>query len=121
MKNKFPSINSIRRKKWFSIGLLTALAAVLISSCRCSNKNGSKQLMGSGFGISGATLLVNNLKATRNYYADTLGFDIPKPDEFDTVFDAHISTSIHFADFSSLEFLSVIDTATVDSANTFIK
>ena len=111
----------IRRKKWFSVGLLTALMAVLISSFSCSNKNGSKQLMGAGYGISGATLLVKNLKATRDYYADTLGFDMPEPDKFDTVFDAGISTSIDFADFASLEFLSVADTAAVKAKHAFIK
>src|SRR6187402_377577 len=88
MKNKFPGIILIRMKSWFSAGLLTVLAAILILSSSCSSKNGSKQLMGSGYGINNTTLLVNDLKATRKYYADTLGFDMPKPDKFDTVFDA---------------------------------
>jgi cbb3-type cytochrome c oxidase subunit III len=121
MKNNFPGITLIRAKKWFSVGALIALAGILILSGSCSNKNGSKQLMGSGYGISNTTLLVNDLKTTRKYYADTLGFDMPKPDKFDTVFDAGISTSIYFSDFSSMEFLSVADTTTVEPEHAFIK
>ncbi len=43
MKSIFPNFNLIRRRKWFSIGLTTALAAGLISSCSFFDKNGSKK------------------------------------------------------------------------------
>jgi cbb3-type cytochrome c oxidase subunit III len=119
MKNDF-STNLSPGKKWFSIGLLTALLALLISSCS-SDSTGSKKLMGLGFGLSSATLLVNDLKAARDYYSDSLGFDMRKPDEFDTVFNVGITTSIYFPDLSTLDFLSVADTANVKSEHAFIK
>src|SRR6478609_9551760 len=100
MKNKFQNVILVRTRNRFSAALLTALAGVLILSGSCSDKNGSRQLMGSGYGVANTTLLVNNLKATRDYYADTLGFDVPKPDKFDTVFNNGRRTTIHFADFS---------------------
>src|SRR6187551_1701187 len=121
MKNNFPGITLIRTKKWFSVGLPPVLAVVFISFGSCSDNNGSKQLMGSGYGINGTTLLVNDLKTTRDYYADTLGFDMPKPDKFDTVFSSGRSTTIHFADFSSMEFISIADSAAVESKYAFIK
>jgi len=78
--------------------------------------------MGSGHGIISATLLVNDLKKTRDYYADTLGFEMPTPDKFDTdLFDGAVTTSINFADYSMLEFLSVADTAVVKSRYAYIE
>jgi cbb3-type cytochrome c oxidase subunit III len=120
MKNKFPASSLINKNKWFSIGLLTTMVAVLISSCS-SDSSGSKKLMGLGFGLSSATLLVNDLKAARDYYSDSLGFDMRKPDKFDTVFDVGITTSIYFPDLSTLDFLSVADSATVKSEHAYIK
>jgi cbb3-type cytochrome c oxidase subunit III len=119
MKSKFLG-SLIRKNKWFSTGLLAAMIAVFISSCT-PDSTGSQKLMGLGFGISSATLLVNDLKAAREYYADSLGFDMPKPDKFDTIFDAGISTSIYFPDLSTIEFLYVADTARVKNEHAFIK
>jgi hypothetical protein len=61
------------------------------------------------------------LKAARDYYSDSLGFDMRKPDKFDTVFNVGITTSVYFPDLFTLEFLSVADTAAVKSEHAFIK
>lgn len=101
--------------------LLSIVLALIIVGCSSPGKDTAKKLLGSGHGISNITLLVNNLKVARDYYTDTLGFDLPKPDEFDTVYNAALATAINFADFSVLEFLSVPDTVAIESKYAFVK
>lgn len=120
MKNRFLSINLIRLKTNFSIPFVLLFIVVFFSSCSSDQAN-TKNLLGIGYGIGNATILVKNLSAARNYYADTLGFTMPKPGKFDTIFNAGVTASIDFPDFSSLEFLSIADTAIVESQYSFIK
>lgn len=124
MNYNFAEIIFIWWKKWFpsALSILLLFFLVFLSSCSPDNQDGSKKLLGSGYGISTATLLVHDLKKARDYYADTLGFAMPTPDKFDDdLFSGAETTAIDFADYSSLEFLSVADTAVVESKYEFIK
>lgn len=70
----------------------------------------SDALFGQGYGLDKATLIVKNLKSARDYYADTLGFDVPKVENFEKgINDGSIFTNIQFADFSILQLLSIED------------
>ena len=70
-------------------------------------------------GISGASLLVQNLDSTRNYYTKVLGFKMPEKFE-KGLYDGTLSAAISFPDFSSFELLSIKDTALVAAKHSFI-
>jgi catechol 2,3-dioxygenase-like lactoylglutathione lyase family enzyme len=93
----------------------------IFSSCTTSEPIDGYPLLGAGNGINNATLIVNDLKSTRDYYADTLGFDLPDTDEFNKgVIDGTITTSIGFPDMSSLELLALEDSLVSPSTPSFI-
>ncbi len=124
MKSPLTEINFTRLGNYCPISFFTLPLLFLFSfsSCTSDNKEGSKNLFGLGYGISSTTLLVNDLKAARNYYADTLGFTMPSADEFNKgIFDGAFTTSIDFPDFSSIEFLSVADSVVVERKYAFIE
>lgn len=103
----------------------TALFIVfgLISSCtfKQDKELTNNLLLGAGFGINSATLIVKNLDSTRNYYAEVLGFDMPLPEKFEEgIYKGTLSASVYFPDLSSLEFLSVKDTGLVAAKHSFI-
>ncbi|MES2796481.1 MAG: c-type cytochrome [Bacteroidota bacterium] len=70
----------------------------------------NKQLLGDGFGLNGATIIVKNLDKARNYFADTLGFSMPPATRFENgIYDNTRTASIFFADFSTFDLLANID------------
>lgn len=81
-------------------------------SCSTQQQDESGSLLGKGFGISDVTLLVQDLDSARNYYAEVLGFEMPKPEAFEKgAYEGTRSAKVLFANFATLEFLSVNDTA----------
>ncbi|MEO6550048.1 MAG: c-type cytochrome [Ferruginibacter sp.] len=92
-----------------------------ISSCSSKQEKEltSSRLLGAGFGISGATLIVKDLDSTRKYYAKVLGFKMPE--KLDKgIYDGTLSASVSFADWSAFELLSVNDTGRVAVKDSFI-
>ena len=105
--------------------LPSALFALLIfiSSCATKEKekSGDSRLLGAGFGIASTTIIVKNLDSARNYYFNSLGFNMPPRKRFKKViYEGTLSASLEFADWSVLELLSVKDTATVAAKHPFI-
>ena len=96
----------------------------IISSCTTDQSEYTKisyRLMGAGNGLNKSTFIVNDLKKTRDYYADTLGFDIPKADKFKKgSFDGVITTRINFPGMTSIEFLSIEDSLVTNNTPSFI-
>lgn len=82
-------------------------------SCTKKQPNDSpinKQLLGDGFGLNGATIIVKNLDKARNYFADTLGFSMPPAARFENgIYDNTRTASIFFADFSTFDLMANID------------
>lgn len=103
----------------------TALCIVfgLLSACtsKTDKKLNNSRLLGTGFGINSATMIVKNLDRTRNYYAEVLGFDMPPPEKFEEGdYVGTRSAFVYFPDLSSLELLSVKDTGLVAAKHSFI-
>jgi len=92
-----------------------------ISSCtsRQDKELDNRPLLGAGFGIGSATLIVKDLDTTRNYYAKVLGFKMPEKFQ-NGFYDGTLSASVSFPDFSSIELLSVKDTALLATKHSFI-
>lgn len=68
----------------------------------------NKNLMGQGTGVNKLFFAVNNLKKTRDFYADTLGFRLPEANSFgQSNFDGVTTANAKFADMSSIEFMQV--------------
>ncbi|MEO6685584.1 MAG: c-type cytochrome [Dyadobacter sp.] len=81
----------------------------------------NSRLLGAGYGINSATLLVQNLDSARNYYAKVLGFNMPLPEKFDKgIDDGTVGVSVNFPDLSSIELLSLKDPALVAEKHPFI-
>ncbi|HVG13685.1 MAG TPA: hypothetical protein VM935_01955, partial [Chitinophagaceae bacterium] len=96
---------------------------VILSSCtsKQDKKVDTTKLLGTGFGISGATLVVKDLDSTRNYYSKVLGFTMPLPEKFQKgTYEGTLSASVSFPDWSSFELLSVKDTGLVAAKHSFI-
>ncbi|KAA5542916.1 c-type cytochrome [Adhaeribacter rhizoryzae] len=103
----------------------TALFILLgfISSCtpKQDKELNTSLLLGAGFGINSATLIIQDLDSARNYYAKVLGFNMPLPEKSQKgIYDGTLSASVSFPDWSSLELLSVKDTALVTAKHSFI-
>ena len=78
-------------------------------------------LLGEGLGISNVTVLVQNLDSARNYFTDVLGFNMPKPKDFQNgMYEGTLSVSLAFATFSSFELSGVKDTAVVAAKYPYI-
>lgn len=94
---------------------------VFISSCtyRADKEPAYSPLLGAGFGISSATVIVKDLDSTRNYYQKVLGFKMPEKFQ-KGMYDSTISASVSFADFSALELISVKDSGQVKKWPAFI-
>lgn len=97
--------------------LLFIVLLVAISSCISEKEK--PYLMGDGYGINNATLLVNDLESARAYYKDTLGFDVPDDNQI-SPFEGTKGLSIYFPDMSSLEILSLDDSVSDDQKPAFI-
>jgi cbb3-type cytochrome c oxidase subunit III len=100
------------------IHFVSFIAFTTFSACSLENKE-EPYLLGLGHGISSSTLFVNDLEATRNYFKDTLGFDVSDKVEKGTI-DGTLVSSISFADMSSFEILSLNDTLKNESMPSFV-
>jgi mono/diheme cytochrome c family protein/rhodanese-related sulfurtransferase/catechol 2,3-dioxygenase-like lactoylglutathione lyase family enzyme len=118
--------NATAEKRYTSALLKTIAILAILVSASCANneteaikKNYS--LVGIGHGLHAATLMVNDLNRTRDFYTDTLGFKMAETAKFEKgFFDGTLVTSINFPDASKLDFLSVEDSLITDSPPTFI-
>jgi cbb3-type cytochrome c oxidase subunit III len=114
-------------KKWRSISLRTALLFFLGFHLSCVSEPAEKLsddhfLMGSGYGIHSSVLLVKDLESTQKYFSEVLGFNISKRNQSEKgVIEGTISTVINLPDMSSLELLSVEDSARTNSESSFIQ
>ncbi|QJW90667.1 c-type cytochrome [Spirosoma taeanense] len=91
----------------------------------CTSKQGKQltdsPLLGAGFGINSATLIVQDLDSARNYYVKVLGFTMPSPEKFEKgTYEGTLSAYARFPDQSSIELLSVKDTGLVAKKHSFI-
>ena len=101
----------------------SALLILSVTICSCTSKQEVKpengRLLGAGFGIGGATLIVKDLDSTRNYFTKVLGFKMPEKFQKGS-YDGTISASVSFAEGSSMELLSLKDTGLVAIKHSFI-
>ena len=108
----------------FNLRASLLLFLVIISSCSTDPNEAVKDgypLLGAGFGLDKSTLLVKDLKRTRDFYADSLGFDIPDSDKFKNGFyDGSVITTVRFPDMSSIEFLAIEDSLATSNTPSFI-
>src|SRR5690348_6461579 len=101
---------------------------VIVSSCTLKpdkkaeeKEPDSSLLLGAGFGITNATLIVQNLDSARSYYTKVLGFHMSKPDTSQKeIYDGTRSASVNFPDWSSIVLLSVKDTGQAAAKHPFI-
>ena len=93
----------------------------IVSSCSTKQDEELKDspLLGEGFGISTATILVKDLDSTRNYFTKVLGFKMPEKFQ-KGIYDGTLSAAVSFADFSAIELLSLNDTGKVVPKDSFI-
>lgn len=122
-------INSFSVKTYingFSSRLIMSflLATVLLSSCSKENVKYTKMpypLLGDGIGLEKAIFLVKDLKKTRDYFADTLGFEMRKSDAFRKgQFEGTITADINFPDLTSIEFFALQDSLITKNTPSFI-
>lgn len=104
-----------------SIYTALVILAGFISACtsRPEKEIDTKPLLGDGLGISGATLIVQNLDSARNYYSKVLGFKMPEKFE-KGIYEGTLSAAVSFPDLTSLELISIKDTALVKAKHSFI-
>lgn len=70
--------------------------------------------MGRGFGISNTTLFVQDIKNARDYFVDTLGFNIRHKNSFGVgIFGGTTSLPISLPDMSSIDLIAANDTISV--------
>ncbi len=93
--------------KIVSLLSILLLSGILLLGCPLEESE-KPFLLGQGIGINSATLMVNDLEAARNYFSDTLGFNINRSAE-PGVFEGSMTTSIAFGDMSAFELLAVDD------------
>lgn len=114
-------------KKWKNIAYLMALMlmTIFISDCASDDAKVNQEnngLMGSGFGIQEATLMVQNLDSVHRFYSEVLGFDIRIPEEYEKgIYEGSIGNAIMFPDMSSLQFLSLEDSVMTGNDTSYIK
>ncbi len=96
-----------------------------ISSCtygKAETIDRSAALMGSGYGISSTTLLVQDLDSTQRYFTEVLGFSIRETKEFQAGdFEGSIVSTITFPNMSSIQLLSVEDSIVVTGKGSLIR
>jgi mono/diheme cytochrome c family protein/rhodanese-related sulfurtransferase len=86
-------------------------AAVLLfffALSSCSSEKVAPYLIGSGFGINSATLLVEELGTASVYYKDTLGFNVPAKTGKSATIGINVA-AISFPDMSGFELLAPDD------------
>lgn len=102
-----PKVLSMNVNRIVSLLCIFLVPGVLLSSCQLEETE-KPFLFGQGIGITSATLMVNDIEATVEYFKDTLGFSVRRGAE-PGVFDGSLTTSIAFGDMSAFELLSVDD------------
>lgn len=95
------------------VAVLLMMPALLTSCAHRSAEAPGTSLMGEGFGIDHAVLLVRDLDAARTQYANVFGFDLPETDDFGLHPSGTKNASAYFANQSYLELLAVDDAAKV--------
>src|SRR5690349_15882906 len=94
-------------------------SSTTISTTSKEKDSANKLLLGAGFGIETATVIVQDMDSASKYYAKVLGFKMPeKPEK--GLYEGTQSAYVRFGDFSSFELLSVKDTALVEKKHSFI-
>ena len=90
--------------------LAASLAIAALAGCmHKAPEPPAASLMGQGFGIDHAVLVVRDLEAARAFYAGTLGFDLPDPNDFGRHPSGTVNASAYFANQSYLELLAIGD------------
>ncbi|MEM8487099.1 MAG: c-type cytochrome [Bacteroidota bacterium] len=90
-------------------GLLTAC-----TSGQSKDRVDPGSLLGQGFGIERATLYVDNLEDARDYFTDSLGFNIRNKDAFGaSAFKGMMNLPISLPDMSSIDLVAENDTVAV--------
>ena len=111
-------------KKKTNLYCVTVLCILIISACSKEKVKYTKMpypLLGDGIGLEKVTFLVKDLKKTRNYFADTLGFDMSKEDTFSKgQFEGTLTTGIYFPDLTSIEFFALQDSLITKNTPSFI-
>lgn len=86
---------------------------VIFSACTSKKQDESpkiKHLLGDGFGLTSATVIVKNLDSARNYYTDTLGFSMSPAKRYEKgLYDSTQMATVFFSDFASFDLLSTTD------------
>jgi len=103
--------------------VFTFILLGFIASCtsKQAKEGNNSQLLGAGFGINSATVLVQNVDSARNYYARMLGFTMPLPEKFEKgIYEGTLGVTVTFPDLSSIELLSVKNTGLVAAKYPFI-
>lgn len=98
---------------------LSAVLFILVAISSCISEKEKPYLLGNGFGLNSATLIVNDLKSASAYYKDTLGFDVPDETQ-NSAYAGAKSSYISFPDMSALEILALDDSISDDIKPPFI-
>ena len=107
------------------VNLLTALVVLFGFILSCTSKQNKEidnhQLLGTGFGIGGATLVVQKLDSARKYYNDILGFNMPKAEDVRPgIYGGTLAAVVDLPDQSYLELIAVNDTGKIAAKDSFI-
>ncbi len=107
MNDYFNHFKSLLRKLFLNSPFPVLILSVgFVSSCQ--NENAEKPfLLGKGYGINSATLLVDDLDSAKSYFSTTLGFNVDDAEKGE--FMGTIVASAGLADMSFIELLSVND------------
>ena len=95
------------------------LLFLVMSTLSCQNEKtediiGSHSLMGRGYGINSTTLFVEDLDSTLKHFTEVLGFNIPPSIKINKgIFEGTVNITIPFPDMSSIDILSLEDSAFV--------
>jgi mono/diheme cytochrome c family protein/rhodanese-related sulfurtransferase len=123
MQNAFSLFNLIIKRKLRSLisRTLPILVLGIIASCSQPKEIDGYPLLSAGFGINNATFIVNDLKSTRDYFADTLGFDMPDADQFRKgLSEGTVVSWMGLPDYSSIRFLALEDSLVTPNTPAFI-
>lgn len=118
------SFTILRNRYLFTVKTSLLLTLGIISSCATDQPDYTKmsyRLLSDGSGIYKSTFIVNDLKSTRDYFADTLGFNVPKANRFKKgIFEGTMTTNVSFPGMTSIEFLSIEDSLVTNNTPSFI-
>ncbi len=113
--NKISYSTMAKKLKNFTLSPYNSILIFLVFFTACTTKKQDevskiKQLLGDGFGLISATVIVKNLDSARNYYTDTLGFSMPPAKRYEKgIYDSTQMASVFFSDFATFDLLSTSD------------